>query len=230
MKRMWGSIVTMLVVACLLGLTGGYAYADNDPAPEKGGKGRARARQAMEGKEQRREEARTRQGTRQRHREELQKARKERRETLKSERKAFRETMKGMEPQQAAQALRTFLQGRFADNNAFLESQYQKRLTAFTSMPSREEGEERIQAKRTEVLERMQTRHQAHMDHRRAQQEKTLALLNELAGNPELTKQQLHESMRTRREERREAMKSVRASHGGGRPEKGERGGRRANR
>lgn len=213
MKRGFGWLVACLVLASLPAVAGeGKGDGEKTRGQERMKRMEAareargaRKDETRQGREGRSEEASQRREAHQQHREQMQKERKAHWQAMKEKRKAFRETMKGMEPQQKAQALHGFVQGMFAENNTFFEEQHKKRNAFFNETVSGEGHAER----RKEHLERMGKRHEAITTHRKAEQEKTLALLQDLARNPELTQKGLHEALQKRRRERKDAKKAL---------------------
>jgi len=152
--------------------------------------------------------------------------------TQHAENKTFRGTLKGKTPAEMCGAIIPHRQTQYGENCSFREGQY-GRLVDFVKSRMAAKG---VSAERqAQVLARIASFHDRIVDFRDDQHDETIALLDELAANSGLTREEMRSALRERHEERREETQDfrqeLRDERSSNRPERqgnrGERKGRR---
>lgn len=131
---------------------------------------------------------------------ELRQARREHVETQQEENRELRERLQGEEPAAIVAALRQHCRSQYSENTAFAAKQYEKRVAILKEIFAEREVPAE---KQEEALAALAGRRAKITSHRQTQHAENLALLEELAGEADLT----HQALRTRLREHRQTQR-----------------------
>jgi len=133
--------------------------------------------------------------------------RRDHRRTQHAENKTFRGTLKGKTPAEKCGAIIPHRETQFGENTSFRNDQY-GRLVDFVK--SRMAAKDVPAERQAQVLARIESFHDRIMDFRDDQHDETIALLDELAANSGLTREEMRSALRERHQERREETEAFR--------------------
>lgn len=154
-------------------------------------------------------------------REEQRQRRREHFETQHAENEAFHEQQRGKEPQAACLAAKAHRQQQHEENVAFFAQQH-ARLVAHINEWFAEHGDAERQQ---QILQEAEERYGRIRDHYTQQHAETMALLTNLAGQADLTREAMREALRPhiqqQRQENREFWEALRDESGGRRGQEG---------